>query len=71
MRREKQNLFYAKLITIKRVKKGNQNFYEVAWMSVEENLREENSVYKRLVAHTWWSDYLIQSSKLNPINGEK
>ena len=40
-----------------RVKKESQNFYEVAWMSVEENLREENSVYERLVAHTWWSDY--------------
>ena len=44
MRWEKQNFFYAKLISIKKVKKGNQIFYEVAWISVEENLREENSV---------------------------
>ena len=40
-----------------RVKKGNKNFYEAAWMNVEENLREEIYDNEHLVAHTWWSDY--------------
>ena len=57
MRWEKQNLFYSRLVTRERVKKLSQNFYEVAWMSFQENVREENSVCERLVAHTWWSDY--------------
>ena len=40
-------------------------------MNVEENLREENYDYERVVAHTYHQIILIQSSKLNPINGEK
>ena len=44
-------------------------------MSVEKKmrilLREEDSFYEALVAHTWLSDYFDPGSKLNFIYDEK